>query len=143
MEKRMSPSQVRTYSRHYDHQTSDDADFFEMVQKIPTLTKMGAVCLVVGKFMGIMAITVAFIPALNLLVVPLVVAWGGFVFISIVLCSTDHFRRKKLAENKEKLAAVTDITAEIPELQEQLLQELKEQENVESAVIIPLAVGQS
>jgi F420-0:gamma-glutamyl ligase-like protein len=135
----MSPSQVRTYSRSYNHHDNDAADFLEIIQKIPTLTKLGAVCLVTGKFMGVMAIMVAFIPALNVLVAPLVIAWGGFVFIAIVLCSTDHFRQKKQSRNKAELDSATQLITET----ELLDQEIIESSNDKPAVIIPLIVGQN
>jgi len=127
----MSPSQARTYSRNYSQHTSDTdaADFLELIQQISLLTKIGAVCLVMGKFFGIMAIPAAFIPALNILVFPLIVMWGGFVMLSIVLCSVDHFRKKKLADKAE----------EAPQLQ----QELEKLVNDAPAIIIPLAVGQN
>ena len=90
----MSPSQRRTYSHNYGYQNDDPADMLEVIQKIPTLTKIGAICLVMGKFMGIMAIPAAFIPSLNVLVVPLIIIWGSFVFLSVALCSVDHFRKR-------------------------------------------------
>ncbi|MCK5681282.1 hypothetical protein KAI46_10785 [bacterium] len=127
----MSPSQARTYSRNYSQHTADTdaADFLELIQQISVLTKIGAVCLVMGKFFGIMAIPAAFIPALNILVFPLIVMWGGFVILSIVLCSVDHFRKKKLADNAEAA----------PQLQH----ELEKQVSDAPAIIIPLAVGQN
>ncbi|MCD6292926.1 MAG: hypothetical protein J7M09_05660 [Deltaproteobacteria bacterium] len=106
----MTPSQIRTYSRNYGYQNDSSTDVIGLIQSIPTLTKLGAVFLVLGKFMGIMAIPAAFIPELNLLVVPLLIAWGGFVFISIVLCSVDHFQKKKLESKRESIAPVPVTT---------------------------------
>ena len=137
----MSPSQIRNYSRNYGYQKDESTYIFELIQSIPTLTKIGAICLVLGKFFGIMAIPAAFIPSLNILVVPLIFAWGSFVFVAIALCSVDHFKKKKLENNQEKLDAVAAMIQEAPELRDQILHEL-DQEEGESAVIIPLAVGQ-
>lgn len=137
----MTPSQIRTYSRNYGYQDDDSADILEIIQKIPTLTKIGAICLVMGKFMGIMAIPAAFIPSLNILVVPLIIAWGSFVFLSVALCSVDHFRKRKLETNQEKMDAISAMIDETPELRNQLMDELDQQEEG-SAVIIPLTVGQ-
>jgi uncharacterized membrane-anchored protein len=136
----MSPSQIRSYSRNYSQYNTDAADFLEIIQKIPTLTKMGAICLVMGKFMGVMAIMVAFIPELNILVAPLVIAWGGFVLIAIVLCSTDHFRQKKQVNSKKKLAAADRIAAEQAS---KLCPEIEPTEESEPVVVIPLAIGQN
>lgn len=127
----MTPSQIRSYSRSYNHQPREAADFLEIIQSIPTLTKLGAVFLVMGKFMGVMAIPAAFIPSLNVLVVPLIFAWGSLVFCAIGLCSVDHFRKKKAAQAAAEESLVSE---ESIELYEQL-------EN-QGAVIIPLAVGQ-
>ena len=137
----MTPSQIRSYSRNYGYQNDESTDIFELIQSIPTLTKIGAICLVLGKCFGIMAIPAAFIPALNILVFPLIFAWGSLVVISIVLCSVDHFKKKKLENSKEKLETATAMIHAAPELHDQILHEL-DQEEVESAVIIPLAVGQ-
>lgn len=137
----MSPSQLRSYNRSYGYQNNDSADIFELIQSIPTLTKIGAICLVLGKFMGIMAIPAAFIPALNILVVPLIFAWGSLVVCAIALCSVDHFKKKKLESNNEKVKNISSLLQESPELEEQLLDEC-DQEELESAIIIPFAVGQ-
>lgn len=137
----MSPSQTRTYSRNYHQPTPDAGDFLDMVQKIPVLTKVGALCLIMGKFFGVMAIPAAFIPALNILVVPFIVAWGGFVFIAIALCSVDHFHHKKLATREDKLVTITEVPETAPQLLDQIRQRFAKQEEDEPVVIIPLAVG--
>lgn len=139
----MSPSQTRTYSRNYRQPVPDAADFLETIQKIPVLTKIGALCLVMGKFFGVMAIPAAFIPALNILVVPFIVAWGGFVFIAIALCSVDHFHHKKLATSDDKLVTITEIPEEAPQLLDQLRKKFSKPEEDDAVVIIPLAVGRS
>ncbi len=137
----MSPSQTRTYSRNYRQPAPDAANFIETIQKIPVLTKIGALCLVMGKFFGIMAIPAAFIPALNILVIPFIVAWGGFVFIAIALCSVDHFHHKKLATSDDKLVTITDVPESTPQLLDQLRQRFTKPETAEPVAIIPLAVG--
>ena len=131
----MSPSQIRSYSRNYGYQNDDAADMLEIIQRIPTLTKIGAILLVMGKFMGIMAIPAAFIPSLNVLVFPLIIAWGGLVFLSITLCSVDHFRKKKLETNQEKVSKISANLEETPQLHDY------EQEVDNPTIIIPLAVS--
>ena len=135
----MSPSQIRSYSRSYGYQNDESKDIIELIQSIPTLTKIGAIFLVMGKFMGIMAIPAAFIPSLNILVVPLIVSWGGFVFISIVLCSVDHFQKKKLEANKEKVSPTSATIVELPQLLYQLPENQTETESPTG--IIPLSVS--
>jgi hypothetical protein len=139
----MSPSQTRIYSRNYRQPTPDAADFLETIQKIPVLTKIGALCLIMGKFFGIMAIPAAFIPELNILAIPFIVAWGGFVFIAIVLCSVDHFHHKKLATSDDKLVTITDVPETSPQLLGQLRQQFTKPEEDEPVVIIPLTVGRN
>ncbi|MCD6532948.1 MAG: hypothetical protein J7L25_02570 [Deltaproteobacteria bacterium] len=131
----MSPSQIRNYSRNHGYQNDESTDALEIIQSIPTLTKLGAIFLVMGKFMGIMAIPAAFIPALNMLVIPLVIAWGGMVFISIILCSVDHFQKKKIVANQEKRTSISTATENIHELQEN-------EDKVENpTIIIPLTMS--
>ncbi len=135
----MTPSQNRTYSRSYDYQNDESTDIIELVQSIPTLTKIGALFLVMGKFMGIMAIPAAFIPALNILVVPLIIAWGGLVFVSIILCSVDHFQKKKLEANQEKIDTITTTIEETSQLKDQLQENEHEVDN--QTIIIPLSIS--
>ena len=134
----MTPSQIRAYSRKYEFEQKEAADFIEIIQSIPTLTKLGAVLLVMGKFMGIMAVPAAFIPSMNILVVPLIIAWGSLVFCSILLCSVDHFRKKKHSQ-EDQVDIIDELTAENAELADQLQGAFTDKQ---SAVIIPLAVGQ-
>ena len=136
----MTPSQIRTYNRNRTYQRDESAGMLEIIEKIPTLTKIGAICLVMGKFIAILAITAAFIPSLNMLAVPLIIMWGSMVFISVALCSIDHFRKRKLETNEEKMDTIAAMIEESPQLRDQLLDELNQQDE-ESAVIIPLAVG--
>lgn len=136
----MTPSQIRTYNRNRTYQRDESAGMLEIIEKIPTLTKIGAICLVMGKFIAILAITAAFIPSLNMLAVPLIIMWGSLVFISVALCSIDHFRKRKLETNEEKMDTIAAMIEESPQLRDQLLDELNQQDE-ESAVIIPLAVG--
>ncbi|MEA1923432.1 MAG: hypothetical protein U9N63_12345 [Pseudomonadota bacterium] len=133
----MSPSQIRTYSRSYGYQNDESTDIIELIQSIPTLTKLGAIFLVMGKFMGIMAIPAAFIPSLNMLVIPLVIAWGGLVFISIILCSVDHFQKKRLEANKATLDTTTTTTEETFQFEG----ELHENQQDDKPTIIPLAIS--
>ncbi|HDS15162.1 MAG TPA: hypothetical protein ENN66_00750 [Proteobacteria bacterium] len=137
----MTAARHRNYRRDYAFsQTQEAAGFIEIIQKIPTLTKIGAIFLVMGKFIGVLAIPAAFIPSLNVLVIPLIVTWGSFVFLSIALCSVDHFRRKKLQSNADKMELISAMIDETPELRERLQAELEHNQDG-SAVIIPLAVG--
>lgn len=135
----MCPSQSRTYQRNYSYQNDESTDIIELIQSIPTLTKLGAIFLVMGKFMGIMAIPAAFIPSLNILVVPLIIGWGGFVFICIVLCSVDHFQKKKLEANKEKIDTITTTIEETSQLKDQLQKNEHEVDN--QTIIIPLSIS--
>jgi hypothetical protein len=135
----MSPSQNRTYSRNYGYQNDESTDIIELIQSIPTLTKIGAIFLFMGKFMGIMAIPAAFIPALNILVIPLIIAWGGLVFISITLCSVDHFQKKKLEAKKEKIDTITTTIEETSQLKDQLQENEHEVDN--QTIIIPLSIS--
>lgn len=135
----MSPSQNRTYSRSCGYQNDESTDIIELIQSIPTLTKLGAIFLVMGKFMGIMAIPAAFIPSLNILVVPLIIAWGGLVFISIALCSVDHFQKKKLEANKEKIDTIPTTIEETSQLGDQLQENVLEADN--QTIIIPLSIN--
>ncbi len=91
----MTASQIRRYSRGYQAIGNEPADFITVIQSISPLTRVGALCFIFGKVMGILAIPAAFIPSLNLFVVPLVIIWGSMVFTAIILCSADHYRKKK------------------------------------------------
>lgn len=134
----MSPSQTRAYKHNYGYQNDESADILEIIQKIPTLTKIGAVCLVMGKFFGIMAIPAAFIPALNILVIPLVITWGGLVFLAVALCSVDHFQKKKLEENTVKTNSSSATIEEIPQLRDQLLDYEDKTDN--PTIVIPIRI---
>ena len=91
----MTYSQMRTYSR-YQATYKQPKDFIEIIRSISPLTRVGALCFVFGKLMGILALPAAFIPSLGMFVVPLVIIWGSLVFTAIVLCSIDHYRKKRI-----------------------------------------------
>jgi len=99
----MTSSQIRTYSRSYRAIGNEPADFIAIIQSISPLTRVGALCFVFGKLMGILAIPAAFIPALNAFVVPLVIIWGSMVFTAIILCSVDHYRKKRAGNSANKI----------------------------------------
>ena len=103
-------------------------DITSMINKTPALTQMGAVCLICGKFVGLLAIPCVFIPELNCLAVFLLCSWGGLVFSSIALCSYEHFREKKIDGEQEKLAFISDLLHERPELKKHLADSLQEEE---------------
>jgi hypothetical protein len=90
----MTYSQMRTYSR-YQGTYKQPKDFIEIIRSISPLTRVGALCFVFGKLMGILALPAAFIPSLSMFVVPLVIIWGSMVFTAIVLCSIDHYHKKR------------------------------------------------
>lgn len=114
----MQRAQVRGYS--YPQKNLDINGIGAMISKTPPLTQMGAVCLICGKFFGLLAIPAVFIPELNCLAIFLVCTWGGLVFSAIALCSYEHFREKKVDNEAEKLAFISELLHENPGLREQL-----------------------
>ncbi len=132
----MTASQIRRYSQGYQAIGNEPADFLAVIHAISPMTRVGALCFIFGKFMGILAIPAAFIPALNLFVIPLVIIWGSMVFTAIVLCSVDHYRKKKAEAGTEttltKVGSGVTTTADIAE------------ESLEiEPIIIPLATVRS
>jgi hypothetical protein len=127
----MTSSQIRYYRNNVNAVYEQPCDFFEIIHSISPLTRVGALCFIFGKFMGILALPAAFIPSLNMFVVPLVIIWGSMVFTAIGLCSIDHYRKKK---NEPELQTTKDTH----EQQESKPLPLYEEE----AVIIPLSVSQ-
>ncbi|MBN2808292.1 MAG: hypothetical protein JXR80_02235 [Deltaproteobacteria bacterium] len=119
----MSRPQVRGYKNSYS--SLNITDIGKIIEEIPTLTKLGGVCLVTGKFVGILAIPAVFIPALNSLAIFLVITWGGLVFTSIALCSYEHFREKKICTDQEKIALVKQLLSENQDLREHLASTLQ------------------
>ena len=126
------------------------SDIGSMIEAIPTLTKIGGVCLVTGKFFGVLAIPAVFIPALNSVAIFLVIAWGGLVFTSIALCSYEHFREKKVETKSEKMAILNQFISKNPALREQLASEFEQDkaagkyqidEHYESQKVIYLSPG--
>lgn len=115
-----------------------DMDFTDILKNITPLTKIGAICLVAGKLFGILAIPAVFIPSLNMFAIPLIICWGSLVVTTIVLCSVDHFilSKKRDAAVQGKAAEVQSWLAQHPDLREQILTELQqEEENPESKVV--------
>jgi hypothetical protein len=104
-------------------------DFENMFNQTPVLTRLGGACLVCGKFVGLMAIPAVFIPALNSIAIFLVITWGGLVFTCIALCSYEHFRKKSIQTNSEKLELINDLVFENPDLRRQLTDRLGEEIN--------------
>ena len=121
----VKPSSVTGYRNHRAPLNVDDLG--KIVNQIPVLTKLGGACLVCGKFVGVLAIPAVFIPGLNSLAIFLVVCWGGLVFTSIALCSYEHFRKKSVQTDEEKLALINDLIYENPNLRFQLEQEIEEE----------------
>jgi hypothetical protein len=132
----MTSSQIRTYARGYRSLDNEPADFIAIIQSITPLTRVGALCFVFGKLMGILAIPAAFIPSLNLFVVPLVIIWGSMVFTAIVLCSVDHYRKKRAEAGRNGLTPPVHDTVEAS-----LGDQVAEEES--QPVIIPLMVSRS
>ena len=91
----MTSSQIRYYRNNYNAVYDQPRDFLEIIHSISPLTRVGALCFIFGKLMGILALPAAFIPSLNMFVVPLVIIWGSMVFTAIGLCSIDHYRKKR------------------------------------------------
>ena len=85
----------------------------EIIQSISFLTKLGALCLITGKFFMLIAVVGIFVPALNAYAVPCTIIWGSLVFTSIVLCSVDHYitRRKNAAATEVEKHRYTGLDA--------------------------------
>ncbi|HDS16977.1 MAG TPA: hypothetical protein ENN66_10330 [Proteobacteria bacterium] len=126
----MSRPRVRGYNHPGQDLKIDD--IASLISKVPPLTQLGALCLISGKFVGLLAIPVVFIPALNSLAIFLVITWGGLVFTSIALCSYEHFREKKTSTEKEKLDLINNLIDESPSLRTMLVDELQSAHNSDS-----------
>lgn len=114
----MSRPKVRGYVTQKN--SLDITEVGKIINDIPKLTKLGGICLVTGKFVGVLAIPAVFIPALNSLAIFLVITWGGLVFTSIALCSYEHFRDKNICNNSDKIAVVKQMILENQDLREHL-----------------------
>ena len=57
----MNRPQIRGYRTPY--KPLEISDIGNIIEQIPTLTKIGGICLVTGKFAGVLAIPAIFIPA--------------------------------------------------------------------------------
>ena len=119
----IKPSSVTGYRNHRAPLNVNDLE--KIINQVPVLTKLGGACLVCGKFVGVLAIPAVFIPELNSLAIFLVISWGGLVFTSIALCSYEHFRKKSVQTDEEKLALINDLIYENPNLRHQLEQEIE------------------
>ncbi len=91
----------------------EKTSYMEIIQSISFLTKLGALCLIAGKFFMLIAITGIFVPTLNAYAIPCTIIWGSLVFTSIVLCSTDHYitRRKNAAGTEVEKHGYTGLDA--------------------------------
>ncbi len=119
---------VKGYQTHTDpHQ---DANFKDVLKSITPLTKIGAGCFVAGKLFGLLAIPAVFILSLNVIAIPLIVCWGSLILATIVLCSVDHFvvSKKKAEESQSKAAEVQTWLAEHPDLREEILADLLQEQ---------------
>ncbi len=101
-------------------------DFETMFNQTPVLTRVGGACLVFGKFVGLLAIPAIFIPALHSVAIFLVIFWGGLVFTCIALCSYEHFRKKNVATDKDKLELISGLVLENRDLRRQLADKQEE-----------------
>lgn len=102
------------------------SDIGNIIEEIPTLTKIGGICLVTGKFFGVLAIPAVFIPALHSIAIVLVVCWGTLVFTSITLCSYEHFSKKKIETEAEKMVLINQLISRNPALREQLANKIEQ-----------------
>ncbi len=111
-----------------------NTDFIDILKNITPLTKIGAVCFVAGKLFGVLAIPAVFISSLNMFAIPLIICWGSLILTTIVLCSVDHFivSKRRAVATQNKAAEVQSWLAQHPELREQILAELQENENDKS-----------
>lgn len=87
--------------------------YMEIIQSISFLTKLGALCLITGKFFMIIAVAGIFVPALSAYAVPCTIIWGSLVFTSIVLCTTDHYiaKRKNATGSEVEMHGYTGVDA--------------------------------
>ena len=115
----MTSSQLRYYRSNFNAVYDQPRDFLEIVHSISPLTRVGALCFIFGKLVGILALPAAFIPSLNILVVPLVIIWGGMVLTAICLCSVDHYRKQENeSEHQQNSATETHVQPECDEIAE-------------------------
>jgi len=109
----------------------NQADIIGVINNLPILTKLGGGCLIVGKFVGLLAIPAVFIPSLHSLGIILIITWGSLVFTSIVFCSYEHFREKKVGRNEgQKMALIQELLAENPDLRRELATTLEREINL-------------
>ena len=128
----MERPRVRGYRPVYGPAAQKQTDIISIIATIPPLTRVGGVCLIAGKFVGLLAVPAVFIPSLHSIGIILVITWGALVFTSIVLCSYEHFRSTKVESKTEKIALIQGLIAENPDLREELINSLESDENPES-----------
>jgi len=109
----------------------DDVDFRDVLKNISPLTKVGAGCFIAGKLFGVLAIPAVFIPSLNIFAIPLIICWGSLIFTTIVVCSFDHFviSKRNAEASQSKAAEVQTWLAEHPDLREEILADLIQEQN--------------
>jgi len=131
---------VKGYQQNIANQPHE-VDFREVLQTITPLTKTGALCFVVGKVFGLLAITAVFVPALNIIAIPMVICWGGLVLTTIVLCSYDHFVVSKRRSKPKELdaAEVQTWLASHPELTEQIISQIQTETDIEKEKVVGLS----
>lgn len=119
---------VRGYQRPAGNQHDDGDGFKQVLKQITPLTKVGAVCFVIGKLTGVLAIPAVFIPSLNALALPLIICWGSFVFTTIILCSVDHFvvRKRRVTAEHARAEEIQTWLMENPDLREQIMAEIEQ-----------------
>jgi hypothetical protein len=83
------------------------------MQHVGILTKIGTLCLVIGKLFMIVAVAAIFVPGLQAWAVPGLVVWGSLVTTTIILCTVDHYlvSPKKTGSDKTIFASTADILA--------------------------------
>ncbi len=121
----MNRPRVRGYQPVYNSSLQKQTDIISIVSSIPPLTRVGGVCLIAGKFVGLLAIPAVFIPSLQSIGIILVITWGALVFTAIVLCSYEHFRNQKIDTETAKMSLIQEMISTSPELREQLLESLE------------------
>ncbi len=89
---------------YIDYLSKEKPSYMEIIQSISFLTKLGALCLITGKFFMFIAVAGIFVPSLNAYAIPCTIIWGTLVFTCIILCSVDHYlyKRKNAEEGLEE-----------------------------------------
>ncbi len=124
---------VNGYQTHHAD-PYQDVDFKNILKSITPLTKVGAGCFIAGKLFGILAIPAVFITSLNAFAIPLIICWGSLILTTIVVCSIDHFviSKRKAETAQSKAAEIQTWLAEHPDLREEILTELQQNQETVS-----------